>query len=294
MKFEKQDIPSNDVNIAAKLCSATYQNVIKPEETIQSLMLEYGFDKDAFLWFDIPETDTQAILVVIESKIYLAFQGTQTAADWGINALMDMAPRGRGNWHLGFYTAANKAYQIIAPSIHELLKIYPTAEVVVTGHSLGGALAHIFTELLRERDPSLKVKCLITFAQPRIGNQLLIEELQERGIPTFRFFNEGDAVPDLPPASRWAEWYHNSGILLTPTTFSIDTALYDKQYLPRFIARAIEFFINRFFAKKSLAEIAGQITALHSMTEYERRITAHFPLEKKLSIEKVKDVGGLI
>lgn len=48
--------------------------------------------------------------------------------------------------HLGFYSAFKDVISLVRPQVDQLKSLYRTAKLIITGHSLGGAMA-IFTAL---------------------------------------------------------------------------------------------------------------------------------------------------
>lgn len=70
---------------------------------------------------------------------------------------------------------------------------------MVTGHSLGGALASLASiDIKNSFGITPKV---ITFGQPRIGNQNLANYLSEMIPKTYRVINYADIVPHLPTST---------------------------------------------------------------------------------------------
>jgi len=55
-------------------------------------------------------------------------------------------------------------------AVFDLNKAYPSASVVVTGHSLGGAIATIALMKLEAILPSTVNITLITFGSPKVGD----------------------------------------------------------------------------------------------------------------------------
>lgn len=68
--------------------------------------------------------------------------------------------------------------------------------VIVTGHSLGAANAHITAAYLADRNPNLKVR-MINFAAPRLGNAAFKAwtETKLLNLSAWRFVYRQDAVP---------------------------------------------------------------------------------------------------
>lgn len=72
-------------------------------------------------------------------------------------------------------------------------------EVVVTGHSLGGALAQICGYVLGQRpDLSPNKPTVYTFSQPKAGNRQFVEHIDTLGVAVFRIYRETDLVPKVP------------------------------------------------------------------------------------------------
>ena len=74
----------------------------------------------------------------------------------------------------------------------------PKRTTIVTGHSLGAALATLF---VMENDWKRKfdITTLCTFASPRVGNMEFVALFNQLQIDSWRIFNLQDLVPKLPP-----------------------------------------------------------------------------------------------
>jgi predicted lipase len=74
--------------------------------------------------------------------------------------------------HSGFYGAYRSLQDQIFPVLREQLQLYPDAELALTGHSLGGALATVaLPQIVFELNVSLpKNISLYTFGSPRVGD----------------------------------------------------------------------------------------------------------------------------
>lgn len=93
---------------------------------------------------------------------------------------------------------------MIKNRILSLKSQYPNKQVIMTGHSQGGALAFLFAlDLARYSSaPNL----VYTFGQPRVGNTQFANYYQGKVPNTFRVVNYADAVPHTPP--RWYSYTH--------------------------------------------------------------------------------------
>lgn len=142
-------------------------------------------------------TDTQAFITHHDALILLSIRGTASVAD----ALRDMdatqVPFGDspGKVHNGFYGAAKVAYLFVT---RYLDKFYSGQKLVITGHSLGGAIALIVSEMLRQRSENYDI-VLYTYGAPRAGDKAFVEGAKP--LMHHRIVNHNDPVPSVP--STW-------------------------------------------------------------------------------------------
>ena len=94
-----------------------------------------------------------------------------------------------GNVHSGFKGELDKIY----PDISKWLK-NKNKNLVITGHSLGAAMATLFAS--RQETKGYDVK-LYTFGSPRVGNDEWAEQFAN--IEAYRFVNNNDIVCTVPP-----------------------------------------------------------------------------------------------
>ncbi|KAH7546981.1 hypothetical protein FEM48_Zijuj01G0258700 [Ziziphus jujuba var. spinosa] len=97
------------------------------------------------------------------------------------------------------------AYYVVRSTLKSLLEEHKNAKFVVTGHSLGGALAILFPTVLVLHEETEMIGRLLgvyTFGQPRIGNRQLggfMEKHLRYPVPKyFRVVYCNDLVPRLP------------------------------------------------------------------------------------------------
>ncbi|XVE51766.1 hypothetical protein DITRI_Ditri02bG0067200 [Diplodiscus trichospermus] len=97
------------------------------------------------------------------------------------------------------------AYYMVREKLKSLLEEHNNAKYIVTGHSLGGALAILFPivlELHEETNLIRKLFGVYTFGQPRVGNRQLgrfMEAHLNHPVPRyFRVVYCNDLVPRLP------------------------------------------------------------------------------------------------
>ncbi|KAK0608448.1 hypothetical protein LWI29_030722 [Acer saccharum] len=102
--------------------------------------------------------------------------------------------------HHGFYSAYHNT--TIRPGILNAVKrakeIYGDLKIIVTGHSMGGAMAAFCALDLTVNHENQNIK-VMTFGQPRIGNAVFATYYSQLVPDTIRVTNEHDIVPHLPP-----------------------------------------------------------------------------------------------
>ena len=171
------------------------------EEDIRRTLEEKGFECRDFI--NNEETDTQCFIASSEEKLVISFRGTSSIKDAFTDLLIVKTnyPKSK-RWffkpkaHFGFVNA----YLSVRPRIHEILSrclLIKPYQVYVTGHSLGGALATLCALDLKETmhlDPGV-----YTFGSPKVGNFWFVRRFNKHVKNSFRFVNDDDMIPWLPP-----------------------------------------------------------------------------------------------
>lgn len=174
---------------------------------------------------DIKSTDTQAALIEdAETQCgYVAFRGSSADRDWLTN--LEFAQRsaitsailnnkqldypniyGQSNSGVKMHIGFTKAYLSIRSDIHRIVQKSNIPHWIITGHSLGGALAKLCAvDLQYNFSPEISVETY-TFGAPRIGNKAFSESYTHRVPKTCRFVNGNDVVCGLP--RRWQGYRH--------------------------------------------------------------------------------------
>ncbi len=197
-------------------------------EQIEAFMQQLGVEKT--IVYD--QNGAQAMLAIWHDKAILSFRGTQlqeyddqrqpawlkkfmlkyfsalplnpfalffpdndVLAD--LNFLQTRFGTSDAKVHRGFLAEFSKIWPAITQDLQQL----NDKPVWVTGHSLGGAMAHL-------AGLSYPFKEVVTFGQPRIGrNTAAVFQAQQLR----RYVNGDDPVPTLPPA--WFGYYRHTGEL---------------------------------------------------------------------------------
>ncbi|KAL8778747.1 MAG: hypothetical protein Q9213_007260, partial [Squamulea squamosa] len=102
--------------------------------------------------------------------------------------------------HRGFKNSWHEVKHAVMENMKKAVKRHPSYRIIVTGHSLGGAIATIAAaELRRIDDHFARETELYTFGSPRIANKEAARWLSEQSPYSWRITNENDLVPRLPP-----------------------------------------------------------------------------------------------
>ncbi|XAR49818.1 Triacylglycerol lipase [Bertholletia excelsa] len=119
------------------------------------------------------------------------------------------------------------AYFTVRSKLKSLLNEQKAAKFIVTGHSLGGALAILFVTVLvlhEERELMERLLGVYTYGQPRIGNRQLgrfMEAYLDHPLPKyFRLVYCNDLVPRLPYDNRTFLYKHFGACLYYNSLYS--------------------------------------------------------------------------
>jgi hypothetical protein len=205
-------------------------------------------------------TDTQGIIRVFPDVVIVALRGTTNLHDWQTDAKI----RREDGVHRGFLTSARAIlWQILDSLRSPAIREFP---VLVTGHSLGGALAVLVAEELLYK--GVPMRSVYTFGQPRVFNaQRCDQYTRVLGSRTFRLVNHRDPVPRLPGpligyrhAGRELLW-RNGQLSVDPSTWSkVGWALAEG-------FSAFGYGANWIGLTRAIAS-AAQIAGDHAMADY--------------------------
>jgi len=168
------------------------------------------YDQQAYVWLN---TRTRTM--------YIAFRGTQTYADIMHDfdyRLLDLETEDSlVQGHAGFINKFNSIRAELEEIVDASLSHFN--RIIITGHSLGGALATIAAPVLGEQHPQKFVEC-ITFGSPRVGGTAFSAFYNAHVDSSYRIINESDPVPHLPfhaPFQHVSDAYHitSEGDLVT-------------------------------------------------------------------------------
>lgn len=209
------------VNIAAGLCIGIYDPQQAPEI---AYLRDYG-------WEIVPvklqdgKVDSSFVVAKSRDKIHdldfyvVGFRGTANKKDWKINLETEQVPYGGTNLQEFIDFANNTKGDEHVPMVHkgfneyvntvlsatmqdgsstkkfiDEIKTNPKVRVLLTGHSLGGAVATLAAERLVSMGIEKWRVPVITFGAPAIGNKAFAEAYGDK-ILLWRITNTADPIP---------------------------------------------------------------------------------------------------
>jgi hypothetical protein len=145
----------------------------------------------------LPLVNAQGFAAEGQGAFFLVFRGTDPLllADWLTD--FDFLPNASAI-HQGF----DAALDVLWPDILSVLAERPaSAELIITGHSLGAALAIVCAKRAVQ-ELSLKADGVYTYGSPRVGLVAFAKEYDDLlGERTYRFVYGHDIVATVPPSA---------------------------------------------------------------------------------------------
>jgi pimeloyl-ACP methyl ester carboxylesterase len=138
-------------------------------------------------------TDTQVrIEEAHDGEFIIIFPGSASWRDWLTNSSVR-----KTEWHAGVkvHEGFMEAFRSVAGEV--MTRVSGAASVIITGHSLGGALATLCADACA--DMGVDVEAVYTFGSPRVGNGAFARQYNDDlGHVTYRVVNARDPVPKVP------------------------------------------------------------------------------------------------
>jgi len=165
---------------------------------------------------------TQVVVASNKAKnaIYVSFRGTiTTLAQWANNLKFTQV-----NWpgkncpgckvHKGFYEVFTQIRDPTIALIKKAAKEFPTADIFLTGHSKGGAIAMLLGKWLHSELPQFTPTQMYTVGTPRTGNAAFANAVNAAfGNNNYRLKNRNDMIPTIP-FQKMGGGYKHTGTLV--------------------------------------------------------------------------------
>lgn len=192
----------------AKLCQEVYKDFSGLKfETVQDM------ETDLIQSQDEGFTDTQVAFLHRQGseRTYVIFRGSDKSIDWMNNIQMrqQVYPYGDKDTDVRFHQGFMSAYFAVRDRLLPAVEKIDSPQIVITGHSLGGALATIAALDIQYNITSKRSGQEIsayTFGAPRVGNKALAESYNRRVPDSFRYIYGWDIVTRVP--RLWQDFVH--------------------------------------------------------------------------------------
>ncbi|MDH5217929.1 MAG: lipase family protein [Gammaproteobacteria bacterium] len=173
--------------------------------------------------------------------------------------------------HKGFAEASKEVLKDLLKDNADTLD--KTKPIIVTGHSLGGAVAVLISMHLQEM--GYHIDSIYTYGQPKVTDRHGANKF--KSIPLIRYANNKDIVPLVPPLSRDQEshwdiyWHLGKEVLLYPDTRYVQLGA-DASVL-----RGLTGYYDDLFKKRDLGA--------HSLVNYIASLQAKIPTSQEVELE---------
>lgn len=194
-----------------------------------------AFEFENTLWTD----DTGFVAIDdVNQLIVLAFRGSESLTNWrvnlnGIRRHTDLCKH--CHVHGGFWDAWTEIRDKVKTKVLGAVTNHPNYRLVITGHSLGGAIAILAAGEFRKINHDLAARTqLYTFGSPRVGNGHTAAFLTYQSSLSFRITSMSDPVPREPPLlfgyrnTSPEYWIHRHPEFPGPNDIKIFTGFHNK------------------------------------------------------------------
>lgn len=169
-------------------CDST--NIFETASLINGELVVYGYNK------------------VLDS-LFIGFRGSTNIDNWLTNIHFSMIHPFNNEIGIekGFYNLFLDINNDIYKNLDTLSNYYDSTNLLITGHSLGGAISTLLAYDIVSKNKPYKIT-LITFGSPRVGNINFIKDFNKYNIYSHRITHYYDIVPHLPQQALG--YYHIS------------------------------------------------------------------------------------
>ena len=197
------DSSAFDLQRAQRLAIASEISYAGPKRIESVMRQQLGYESLRFIDID----GTECFVAAGRDDIIVSFRGTEPTelSDWITDLDFDLVPGPLGGRvHEGFYDALSDVWHVVDSTVSNFSR--PESKpLLVTGHSLGGALATL--AVARWLQGGRAVAGLYTFGQPRTGDEEFARNFNFMFKPyAFRIVNNNDIATRVPP--RCCDYRH--------------------------------------------------------------------------------------
>ena len=154
--------------------------------------------------YDPASKASSQVVVVIDKKeeeILIGFRGTINNPQQWISDLDAFYKKwyGNGKVHSGFFDRFDEIKGNTINFLREAQKELPNGDIIISGHSMGGAVATLFGSYIKSH-LHINPEAIYTYGSPRVGDETFAKYVDSQfGNKLIRIMNEWDMVTDLPP-----------------------------------------------------------------------------------------------
>ncbi|KAH7402534.1 Alpha/Beta hydrolase protein [Pyrenochaeta sp. MPI-SDFR-AT-0127] len=177
--------PGNQVECASGNCPLV-------QEADSTTLIEYSREETS--------TDVTGFVAVDHTNklIVVSFRGSASIDAWRTNLAFDTTSTDICSGctaHRGFWNSWVDARDRVTPAVKQAVTDFPSYKVVVTGHSLGAAIATLAAASLRNSGYTV---ALYNFGSPRIGGSKISSYISNQPGGNYRVTHWNDPVPKVP------------------------------------------------------------------------------------------------
>jgi V8-like Glu-specific endopeptidase len=181
---------------AALSLALASQLAYNPEAEVERQLRAWGFQNCDF----VKQNAAQGFVASSSDLVLVCFRGTESTADWLSN--LKVIPKAvnelGSSVHAGFW----EQFEALRPQLERLMSTRNQLPLLVTGHSLGGAIAALAAASWAA---SRNLQALYTYGQPAVARDRALDQLADAlGGRYHRLVNNSDIVPRVPPGYRHA------------------------------------------------------------------------------------------
>ena len=134
-------------------------------------------------------------------SLFFSFRGSSNLHNWIDNVQFSLiSPYNNKSIEVekGFYKIYSNIKNELFNNLFYLKDKYETNQILITGHSLGAAIATLLMYDIITIYPKQFNLLFYNFGSPRVGNQYFIDSIKNANIKLFRVTHYYDIVPHLP------------------------------------------------------------------------------------------------